>query len=105
MAKKGPLNKVEMFYIECHHETVPAIDLAKDLSRTVKSVESYINKVKSKPNERTTKIKDDNSLTAGEQMIRHKGSVVMTENASTISDGRRKAHSYKNKEDRITTIK
>jgi len=82
MAKKGPISKVEGFYIEQNYRDIEIAELAVDLDRSIKSVENYIKKnITHKPKQ--------TGITAGEQMTRHKGGVVMTENASTLSDAKR----------------
>lgn len=82
MAKKGPLGKVETFYIDHNYRQLDIAEIAQDLDRTIKSVETYITK---------THTRQKPTVTAGEQMARSKGVVTMTENASSISDSRRKA--------------
>jgi plasmid maintenance system antidote protein VapI len=82
MAKKGPIGKVEGFYIENHYMSVDASQLAKDLDRPKASIENYIKKyVKAAP-KTTPKI--------GDHFARRPGVVTMTENASSMSDSRRK---------------
>jgi hypothetical protein len=82
-SKRGPLSKAEVFYITEHAKTGKDInDIALDLDRTIKSIEKCYTKAKKEISSK--------SLTAGEQFAKHKGSIVMTENASTISDARRK---------------
>jgi hypothetical protein len=44
MAKKGPISKVEAFYIDHHYQTITPTDLAQDLDRTVRAIEVYIKK-------------------------------------------------------------
>ena len=83
MAKKGPIGKAERFYIEHHWQDVDIEQLAADLDRTQKSLEAYIKKT-------FLKKKNTSQITAGEQFISKKGATVMTENASTISDAKRK---------------
>jgi len=82
MSKKGPLSKAETFYIDNHHQTVDAVDIAADLDRTVKSVEAYIKKNHSKK-----KLANP----AGDHFIRQKGVTIMSETSSTIADDRRKS--------------
>tara|TARA_B100001564_G_scaffold264623_1_gene226190 strand:- start:2436 stop:2732 length:297 start_codon:yes stop_codon:yes gene_type:complete len=83
MAKKGPFSKAERFYIEHHWQELDIEELAADLDRTQKSLEAYIKKTFLKKSSST-------AITAGEQFISKKGSTVMTENASTISDAKRR---------------
>lgn len=83
MGKKGPISKIEAFYIEQNYRDMAVADLATDLDRTITSVEKYIKKnITHKPRQ--------TGITAGDQIQHHKGATVMTENASTISDDKRK---------------
>ena len=77
MAKKGPLGKAEVFYIENHYPASDATELAADLDRSVSSIKNFIkkNKLDQKP-----------AINVSDQFARQKGSVVMTENASSIAD-------------------
>lgn len=82
MAKKGPIGKVEGFYIENNCNSLDIDQLAKDLDRTKTSIETYIKKnVANKPSKR---------MTVGDHFARNRGSVTMTETASTLSDNKRK---------------
>lgn len=106
MAKKGPIGKVEAFYIDHHYQTATSSDLALDLDRTVRSIELYIKKNFTDKQKSITSIKQDNgTLTAGDQFIRENGAVIMTENASTISDETRKYRKSIPRDNRITKIK
>lgn len=40
--KKGSLNKIERSYIEVHRNDMAVADIAKDLNRSVKSVQSHL---------------------------------------------------------------
>lgn len=84
MAKKGPLSKVEIFYIEGQLSlgADPKV-IAQDLERTQTSVQNYIKKNFHPP-------KKETGLTAGSQFISQNGATIMTENASTLSDSTRK---------------
>ena len=75
MAKKGPLGKAEVFYIENHYPQSDATELAADLDRSVSSIKNFIkkNKLDQKP-----------AINVSDQFARQKGSVVMTENASSL---------------------
>jgi len=78
MSKRGPLSKAEKFYIENNIDS-ELENLAKDLDRAVSSIEKYVNKVRK-----------SNRVTVGDQFARNgKGSVVMTENASSMADQKR----------------
>jgi hypothetical protein len=107
MAKKGPIGKVEAFYIDHHYQLLTPTDLANELDRTVRSIELYIKKNHTDNKKSTTTIKENNSnqLTAGDQFIRKDGVVIMTENASTISDEVKKYSKKTLPNHRITKIK
>lgn len=81
MTKKGPLGKAEIYYVEGHCDEQDAKQIAKDLDRPIATVKKHIDKVK-KENPQ------DHRLTAGKQMARQEGVVIMTENASSVSDTR-----------------
>jgi hypothetical protein len=84
--KKGPLSKAESYYIDGHYRDMTAADIATDLNRTITSVENYIKKthVKQKPVTGTV---------AGDHFEHHRGTTIMTENASTMADAKRKVSS------------
>ena len=82
MAKKGRLNKVEMYYIDNNYKVLSIADIAADLDRTILSIEKYIKE--NLTNKSTSIIK------AGDQLARQQGVVAMTENASMLSDSKRK---------------
>lgn len=82
MAKKGKLNKVEMYYIDNNYRTLSIADIATDLDRTISSIEKYI---KDNLTNKTTSV-----MKVGDQMSRQNGVVTMTENASVLSDSKRK---------------
>ena len=83
-SKRGPLSKAEIFYIEEHVKMGQDINtIATDLDRPAKSIEKCV-----------TKAQKENApqrLTASDQFVRKGGAVIMTENASTIGDARRKS--------------
>lgn len=81
MAKKGPLGKAECFYIDHHYQSLTSDDIASELDRTVKSIETYIKK------NHSTKSKSD--VNVADQIIHKRGTTVMTENASSIIDTNR----------------
>lgn len=80
--KKGPLSKVECFYIDGNKNSLEVAEIAEDLNRSIVSVENHLKK-----NVRSNK---KSGLTAGEQFIRQSGATIMSENASTIADSKRK---------------
>lgn len=80
-SKRGPLSKAEVFYISEHAKIGKDIsEIASDLDRPVKAIDKCYTKAQKENAE---------SLTVGGQFARHKGSVIMTENASTMSDSTR----------------
>ena len=84
MAKKGPISKIEAFYIESKQRDLSLAEIAVDLDRSVASIEKYLKKsVTEAPRQTGAKV--------GDQFARNdRGSVVMTENASQMSDEKRK---------------
>jgi transposase len=92
MAKTGPLGKAEKFYIEQHCDDRTPVVIAKELDRSVSSVEDYANKYK--------KLRTK----AGGQMGRQPGSVVMTPNASMMADDHRSNRTLAPRKDCITTV-
>lgn len=82
MAKKGPIGKVEAFYIENNYTTLELDQIAVDLDRSKTSVENYVKK-----NLKEVKPK---GVTVGDQFARRPGVVTMTENASSMIDLKRK---------------
>ena len=96
--KKGPLIKVEVFYIQEHVKLGKDIhEIAADLDRGIKSIEKCVTKAQ--------KEFAPKPLTAGDQLARTKGSVVMTENASTMGDVVRKRKLPSKTASCITTAK
>ena len=79
MTKKGPLGKAEEFYVKHHYKDQDEKTIAKDLDRPIATIKRSVEKHKQEePTE---------APTAGEQMARQKGIVVMTKSSSEISDG------------------
>lgn len=97
MAKRGPLSKIEAFYVQHNYPTLDAAELAVELDRPIRSIENYIKK-------NVTKEKKLSPVNASDQFIRKSGSTVMTENASTITDELKKQVTKINKSC-ITKIK
>jgi|14BtaG_2_1085337.scaffolds.fasta_scaffold01217_4 hypothetical protein len=85
MSKKGPLGKVEKFYIENNYDKTIE-DLAKDLNRAKSAVKAYWEKCerKSKNIDVTTESKNPTHIAS--QIPSSRGSTVMTENGSMLSD-------------------
>lgn len=96
-SKRGPLSKAEVFYISEHAKGGKDInEIAIDLDRPVKSITKCYTKAQSEHNK---------PLTAGSQFARTKGSIVMTENASTLADAKRKNAQPSQQTNCITSIK
>lgn len=84
MVKKGPLGKVEIFYLEKNIELGISLDqIATDLNRNLSTIKNYIDKHYNKPS--TT-----NPFNVGSQFISQNGATIMTENASALSDSTKK---------------
>ena len=81
MVKKGPLGKAEMIYIKEQHKTMDLEEICKELDRAKTLVKRHITKCK-KQNEKEA----EEAFTAGSQFAIRNGSVVMTQNASQMSD-------------------
>ena len=77
MSKRGPLSKIEKFYIENNLEK-GVDELSLDLDRAKSVVKAYANKCTPKVQKKETVLSD--------QIHSYKGSTVMTENASMIAD-------------------
>ena len=99
MVKRGPMSKVEAFYIDNHYNSLDAEEIAKDLNRSLKSIESYIKK-----NFRKNKSVAGGPK-AGDQFIYQAGATVMTENASSMADAKKKYINKSSNSTRITKIK
>ena len=103
MGKKGPMNKIEAFYVENNYLNIEIDQIALDLDRSKTSVENYIKKhVKPK---KTTGTTTTNNGTVGEQLARRPGVVTMTENASTMSDSVRRNRKPTKSKTRVCTTK
>lgn len=97
-SKRGPLSKAEIFYVTEHAKSGQDInEIATELDRPIKSIEKCYTKAQ--------KETASKALNAGEQFARHKGSIVMTENASTISDARKKIRVPPSKQNCVTVAK
>jgi hypothetical protein len=81
MTKKGPLSKVEKFYIQERYKEEGIDTLAKELDRPKASIKRHITKCKDGENE-----KIENQFTVGAQFATSNGAVIMTQNASEMSD-------------------
>ena len=81
MTKKGPLSTAEQFYIKEKHKNVGLEEICKELDRPKASVKRHI--IKCLKDEETLR---DQEFTVGSQFATRNGTVVMTENASMMSD-------------------
>lgn len=77
--KKGPLSKIEIYWIEGHRQERDAHELARDLNRNLKPVQDYLTK---------HDIPKGESIVS-QQFAKKNGTVVMTENASQMADAKR----------------
>lgn len=91
MSKRGPLSKIEKFYIEQNLDL--GVDkLATELDRAKSVVKAYASKCDKAPNPPVQKQETELS----EQIFSNKrGSTVMTENGSMLSDDFRSQESKK----------
>jgi|688.fasta_scaffold35630_6 hypothetical protein len=97
-SKRGPLSRAEVFYIQEHVKSGKNIDeIASDLDRPAKSIEKCVTQAQ--------KANAPKRLTAGDQFARKSGSVVMTENAATIADARRKTRVPSDAKNCVTKVK
>ena len=87
MTKTGTLSKAEQFYIEHKFpEGVTVDDLAKELDRTKKSIQTFVDK-----NDIKTSLDSRKETLLSQQFARQRGSTVMTPNASIMADDMRPA--------------
>lgn len=96
MTKKGPLGKIEKFYIDNHLDK-SLDELSKDLDRAKSSVESYIKTIV--VNEKTKA----ETLLYQQFARNNKGSTVMTPNAAQLSDEQRPAFKKQEKSTKCIT--
>lgn len=89
--KTGPLSKSEKFYIEHNPDLLDVTDLAKELNRSVKQVQGFIDSLDNEE-EKEDENKDKNTVEAvpkgqvGKLMGRKRGASIMTPAASSVSD-------------------
>lgn len=82
--KKGPLGKTEIFYIKHHYKTISIEDLAKELDRAKSLITSCVEKCKKEEI-------DSEPFNVANQIFKNKkGSVIMTENGSSMGDSIKK---------------
>jgi len=84
---KGPLSKVEKFYIE-NNKDKKASELAKDLGRNQKTITKYIDSIEV-VKKHIAKSKSEGQPTAGELMAKNEkyGVSIMTQEASMAGEG------------------
>jgi len=95
--KRGPLNKAEVFYINGNRESLSEQQMAEDLNRSIVCVRNYLesNPVNSK----------SGRITVGDQFTRQKGVTIMTENASSMADAKRKPVNTAGRKNCTTSVK
>ena len=98
MTKKGPLGTAEKYYVKGHYKTVSIEDIAKALDRPLVTVKNLVSKL-----DREDPV--SSTITAGSQMARREGIVLMTENASSMADDKKTANKKSSKRDCVTRIK
>ena len=81
MVKKGPLGKAEQFYIKEQHKAMGLDEICKELDRAKTLVKRHITKCKKQEEKET-----EEAFNVGSQFATRNGSVVMTPNASQMSD-------------------
>lgn len=97
MTKKGPLAKTERFYIRHKYTELTAEELATELDRPISTVKACIEKCREED-------EANDQFNVQNQFHHHKGSTVMTENASVLSDAIRKT-GQKTRQSCVTKIK
>ena len=81
MTKKGPLGKAEIYYVKGHFKNSDARHIAKELDRPISAIQKQIDKLSEEA--------AGGRQSAGEQMARQDGVVVMTENSSSATEARK----------------
>ena len=81
MTKTGPLSKAEKFFIEQKYSEIGLQGLCKELDRAKRIVDKHV-----KANGLVEEKPEKQKPLLAQQIAHHKGSTVMTENASTMSD-------------------
>lgn len=98
MTKKGPLSKVEKFFIENNHKEMDIEQLCKEMGRTKGVVQKCVTECNSKQSKKFSSI--DSQFARND-----KGATVMTPNASQMIDERRRSGSTSRQERCTTSIK
>jgi len=96
--KRGPLSKVENYYLLGNQNNLTPEELASDLNRSVASIEKVLRKTR-KDLEHVSE-----ETIVSQQFVRQKGVTIMTENASSMIDQAKQSRQRKNPEC-ITKIK
>lgn len=109
MTKTGPLSRAEKFYIENKYSDEIGVDkLCKELDRTKKSVQNFITKNSIDKNaEKDEEPKKTGTILSQQFANNNKGSVMMTPNASVMSDDMRASFNQNKSQRRkcVTKIK
>lgn len=80
MAKTGPLGKAEAFYVEEKFKSGQSIQqIANDLDRAEGAIEKHLKK---------NKVEAPRTI-IDQQFVRQSGATIMTENASSMIDGKK----------------
>ena len=105
MSKRGPLSKIKKFYIQ-ENLNLGIDELSSELDRAKSVVKAYASKCEKKTSKTdVTKNKLEPTHMAS-QIPSSKGSTVMTENGSTMSDDfRRKAKTLSKRPECTTSIR
>lgn len=90
MSKRGPLSKIEKFYIANNFEAMTIDDMAKDLDRAKSVVKAYSDRC-------TPKVQQKETPLSHQIFSNKRGSTVMTENGSSLSDDLRNSFTSKNR--------
>tara|TARA_R110000796_G_scaffold88809_5_gene191675 strand:+ start:922 stop:1218 length:297 start_codon:yes stop_codon:yes gene_type:complete len=95
MTKKGPLSKVEKFFIENNYKEMDVEKLCKEMDRTKGVVQKCVTECNTKESKKFS--------TIDSQFARNdKGATVMTPNASQMIDEMR-GHGNNSRQERCTT--
>lgn len=90
MSKRGPLSKIEKFYIANNFESMTVDDMAKDLDRAKSVVKAYSDRC-------TPKVQEKETPLSNQIFSNKRGSTVMTQNGSMLSDELREGFTSKSR--------
>ncbi len=79
MSKRGPLSKIEKFYIENNFETLSVDEMSKDLDRAKSVVKAFAGRC-------TPKVQKQETPLSNQIVSNKRGSTVMTQNGSVLAD-------------------